>query len=71
MKYIKLHYEKLILALYIAVTGVINIIGFFSLPEKIATHFDINGDKGNYIPSPLYLVLSFLLVIYLFGVINR
>jgi hypothetical protein len=71
MEYIKFHYQKLILALYIAVTGVINIIGFFALPSKIATHIDLNGVKSNYVSSPLYLVLSFLLVILLSFISNK
>ncbi len=65
MYFIKRNYEKILIALYILFTGIMNVIGYFNLPDKIATHMGINGEQSNFIPTPIYLIISFLLVIFL------
>lgn len=65
MKFIKQYYQRILIIIYILISGLVNIYGFFKLPDEIATHYDFNGEKSNYIPTPIYLIISFLLIVFL------
>jgi len=63
MNFIKQYYQNMLIALFIASTGLINVVGYALLPGKIATHMSFNGEKSNYVSSPIYLVISFLIIV--------
>lgn len=65
MKNIKQKRIEIISITIILVTGLINIYGYFKLPDKIATHLSITGEQTNRVPTPIYLILSFALVLIL------
>lgn len=65
MSFMKRNYQQLLVSLYIFTTIIINIIGYFNLPDKIATHIGVNGQKSNYLSTPIYLLGSLLLIIFL------
>lgn len=48
--------------IYILTTGGFNLIGYFNLPDIIATQFSFSGEQVNHMPTPIYLIASFLLV---------
>lgn len=62
----KLDKKKLIsclLIFYIVITGLLNLYGYFNLPDKISTHFSFSGKAtGAETSTPIYLVISFALV---------
>lgn len=65
MKFTKNKVYFLINAVYIIVTAVINIVGYFRLPEEIATQFGFSGESVNHMPKSIYLVVSFFIVVVL------
>jgi len=65
MDLIKRYYQNIVIAIFIATTGIINVIGYVLLPGKIATHMSFNGEKSNYVSSPIYLIISFLIIVVL------
>lgn len=62
----KLNKKKLIsylLIFYTVITGLLNIYGFFNLPDKISTHFGFSGKAtGAETSTPIYLIIGFALV---------
>ena len=60
--------QSMISAIFILITGGINLFGYFNLPDKIAAHFNLTGEKSNYISTPIYLILSFLAVLLVSGI---
>ncbi len=62
MNFIKRNYQKLLIGLYLGITAIINIIGYIKLPDKVATHMNFDGQQTNYIPTLLYVIISFALV---------
>ncbi len=47
----------------ILITGIVNVYGYFHLPAKMATQFTIGGLSGNRIPTPNYLLVTFIFVL--------
>jgi len=64
MKILKEHYKSFIIL--IIMIG-ISIFLYPSLPEKIATHFDISGNPNGY--SSKYLAAFMMPIVYLFTII--
>ena len=49
--------------IYILITGGINLYGYFNLPKEIATQFSLTGGAVNRMPTPIYLIIVFILVL--------
>ncbi|MGB4661281.1 MAG: hypothetical protein WBI07_19065 [Mobilitalea sp.] len=62
MKRFKPDILYLISGLYILITGVFNLYGYFHLPEEVATQFGLPGGNVNYMSKGTYLITSFLIV---------
>ncbi len=54
----------------VAVTGVLNVYGYFRLPDTIATQISFTGERVNSMPKALYLLLSFAILLIL-AVVNK
>lgn len=52
----------------VAVTGVINVYGYFHLPDTVATQISFSGERANSMPKGLYLLLSFAILLVLAAV---
>lgn len=55
----------MICMIYIVITGAINLIGYFNLPEKMASQFSFRGGSANTMPKSVYLLFGFALVLLL------
>jgi cytochrome bd-type quinol oxidase subunit 2 len=55
---------------YILVTGLINLYGYFQLPERMVTQISLTGGKTNTMPTPVYLLAVFVGMI-IFTVLGR
>jgi hypothetical protein len=73
MKITKYKVYLIISMIYVAVTGLINLYGYFNLPEEIATQFGLTEEQVNRMPTPLYLFVSFgaVLLLSLFCITKR
>ncbi len=49
----------------VTATGILNIYGYFRLPDTIATQISFSGDRVNSMPKALYLLLSFVILLVL------
>lgn len=62
MKRIKEDILLLINMAFLLITAVINVYGYFHLPDEIATQFSMNGTKANVMQKEIYLVGGFALM---------
>jgi|GEM_PF-2314125 len=53
----------LLCAIFIIITGGINLFGYFNLPDQIATQISMTGEHVNRMSTSLYLSLVFALVV--------
>lgn len=51
--------------LYVLVTGGFNLYGYFNLPDEIATQFSFTGEQVNHMPTYIYMLVSFGIVLML------
>ncbi len=51
-------------------TGILNIYGYFHLPDRIATQISFTGARVNYMPKEFYLVLS-LVILLILAFVNK
>jgi hypothetical protein len=66
MKFNKQKLIKYLLVLYIIITGLFNVYGYFKLPDRISTHFSLSGKStGSTSSTWIYLIISFSLVLAL------
>lgn len=49
--------------LYVLVTGGFNLYGYFNLPSEIATQFSFTGEQVNRMPTYIYMLVSFGIVL--------
>ncbi len=49
----------------VALTGILNLYGYFNLPDTIATQVSFTGDNVNSMPKVLYLFISFVIMLVL------
>lgn len=54
----------------LVVSGILNIYGYFHLPDTIATQISLSGDRVNSMPKGLYLLLS-IVILLLLAVVNK
>lgn len=54
----------------LAATGILNIYGYFHLPDRIATQISFTGERVNDMPKGFYLLLSFAILLVL-AVMNK
>lgn len=65
MKKSKYNVIFILSAIYIVITAVINVVGYFRLPAVMATQFSLTGGNVNRMPSSIYLIGSFAIVLVL------
>lgn len=63
MKNVKWNLSMIIAVITTLLTVVVNIFGYFKLPDKVATKFSITGNLNNMVSKPVYLILTFLLIV--------
>lgn len=56
---------KIISLIYILLTGGFNLFGYFNLPGTIATQISFSGEPVNQMKTPIYLLISFGIVLLL------
>lgn len=47
---------------YITFTFILDLIGYFKLPDKIATQFSLSGEATKHTSTPIYLIISFAII---------
>lgn len=62
MKKLKEDILLLINMVFLLITAVINVYGYFHLPDEVATQFSFNGSKVNVMHKETYLVGGFVLM---------
>lgn len=50
---------------YITITAMVNLYGFFTLPDTVASHFSLTGKVTSRMPTPAYLLLTFAIILIL------
>lgn len=64
MNFIKNKLHILLNIIYVVVTALVNVFGYFRLPDVIATQFG-SDSRVNHMPKAIYLPGSFLIILIL------